>query len=203
MLVVIEGIDASGKATQSQLLAAKLGGLRISFPNYTTVTGKILRAMLDERAYMMPAMYDAYAFQALQTVNRYEQANLIETMRAAGRNIVFDRYWASGIVYGGIDGVPEDWIRTTQAELPKPDAWVLLDISADESFRRRPENRDARYEARKALIAEVRERYLTLFNTERSRGVCEAQPKLNPWYVVDGMGTTEEVHARVCATLSI
>src|ERR1700742_1765878 len=120
MLVAFEGIDASGKATQSQLLAAKLGSTRISFPDYNTPSGRIIKAHLSGHSYTMPSMYDDWVFQALMTVNRAEKFSLIQKLRASGKPIVFDRYWASAIVYGGLDGVAEDWLYTLGEFMPQP-----------------------------------------------------------------------------------
>lgn len=201
MIVAFEGIDASGKQTQSLKLAQKLAAARLSFPNYDTESGRIIRAYLNGHCYTVPAMYDGHVFQALQTINRLEMYGLIMELQRHGRAIVFDRYYASALVYGTADGVSEEWIKLIQAPLPEPDHQVLIDIPVAESFTRRPDKRDARYEAKAEILEEVRKRYLHLFNKERNRDNHGEYAKLRNWHIVDGVGTIEEVHERICAAV--
>lgn len=210
MIVAIEGIDASGKATHSKLLAERLGGTRFTFPDYETSAGKAILAHLkrqwqcvgdlmeedkdgtwDERIDGVPL--DAMVFQALQTVNRLELLPQIAVAHARGP-VVFDRYYASALVYGGLDGLDVKWIQLIQAPLPEPDVWVLIDVSPEEGVRRRPERRD-RYEKQADLMEKVRASYLRLFEERRAAR--------NAWRVVDGHGTIEEVQARIAGAIGI
>lgn len=194
-LIAIEGIDASGKATQTKLLASKLGGAVMSFPDYDSITGGLIKAYLGEEwetvttkvSQLDPNKLDGMLFQCLQALNRYEVADEIRA-RAATAPLVFDRYTASGFVYGSEDKVPMDWMRAVHSSLPQPDLWILVDVPVEASFARRPERRD-RNETNRPLLERVRVGYLRLFE--------EMQSKRLPWHVVSGMGTTDEVHARI------
>lgn len=205
MIVVIEGMDAAGKATHSKLVAAKLDGTRFTFPNYESDTGRAILAHLkkawvcaeenndaesDQRLVPSSELLDAMVFQSLQIANRLEILPLINKVRLAGKPVVFDRYWQSGIVYGGLDGLDYDWLRYTQQHpMPPADVNILIDIPVEEGFRRRPERRD-RYEANRDFLEKVREGYLKLW-ADCGEGVDSR------WRIVNGMGSIDEVHARI------
>ncbi len=199
MIIVMEGVDASGKATQTNKLAEKLGGTRFDFPNYESATGKaILGHLKNEWATSAPHHkqhldFDArrlnlLVFQCLQTANRLERVPEIEAALKKGP-VVFDRYWASAVVYGGLDGLDREWLEVTQGRpMPKADLWLLLDISIDESIRRRPERRD-RYESNYEFLEKVRQEYLKLFR--------EKKAARENWQIIDGTKSVEEVEAEI------
>lgn len=203
MIVAFESCDASGKATQSTLLAERLGAERIAFPDYKTTAGEaILRLLKEEWQCLEDADTDneefykwrpseslnALVLQSLMTTNRLELLPQINEHIKAGKHLVFDRYYASGIVYGTLDGLEREWIERIQAPLSQPDIWIMLDIPPEESVKRRPERRD-RYEKMPGFQEKVRDGYLKLFEEKRALG--------EKWVVVDGMGTIEEVSNRI------
>jgi thymidylate kinase len=205
MIVVIEGVDASGKQTHSKLLAERLKATRFSFPNYESVTGKAILGHLkggwgiDNRPggglnQTDMAALDALVFQALQTANRLEIMPEIAAAKAKGP-VVFDRYWQSAVVYGTLDGLSPVLAYNIQAgALPQADVNILIDIPVEEGFRRRPERRD-RYETDREFLEKVRVGYLRLWGERSDRDVYGASAER--WRVVDGLGTVEEVAARV------
>jgi dTMP kinase len=210
-MVVMEGQDAAGKATQSKLLAERLKGTRLSFPNYETETGKAIQRHLKKEwcaGYINGPRIshlddcDALVFQCLQSANRLECIPEIKEALARGP-VVFDRYWPSAVVYGGLDGLDKSWLLRVQDDpMPQSDVFILLDIPVEESFNRRPERRD-RYETDAAYLQMVRDGYRQLFD-ERGRcmhrGSCSVIPctcRVRSWHTVDGRGTLDEVAARI------
>ena len=217
LIVVVEGCDAAGKHTQTEMLAQKLGGTVFSFPNYESVTGKAIREHLQRKwacaefsgatfedphkseahlvkeqdeALVRTHLRDSMVFQSLQTVNRIELLPAIREARGKGA-VIFDRYWASAVIYGGLDGLDTEWLLTTQAApMPKPDIWILLDIPVEESFKRRPERRD-RYETDRPYLERIRAAYRYFFEKKQS---LEKWPE---WHIVDAMGTVAEVHQKI------
>jgi dTMP kinase len=204
MIIAIEGGDGCGKATQAKLLADHLNAELLSFPNYETPTGKlILRHLKQEwgcRGFALPdeKVLDATVFQCLQTINRFEVLAAIKAHIAEGRNLVFDRYYGSALVYGGLDGVNIGWIEDIQAPLPEPDVWLLLDVPVEESFKRRPERRD-RYEANREYLEKVRTEYLRLFGVEERLGkIGDSWSSFRQhWFVVNGQRSVAEVQATI------
>jgi dTMP kinase len=159
LLIAFEGLDQSGKQTQSELLRDRLesDGRRVrllSFPDYDTALGaEIRRALHGERD------YDADLMQLLYVANRYEWRRRINEERTGGTVLVCDRYLASTIAYGEAHGLDGAWLRDIQRHLPQPDLTFLLDIAPGVSGRRKTTERD-RFERDLDLLARVRESYL-------------------------------------------
>lgn len=194
LMVALCGGDAAGKATQTQLLAERIGGTRFPFPEYATPTGEAILAHL-KGLWSTGNPDDAMAFQCLQTVNRLEMLPAIRLALAEGP-VVFDRWSASAAVYGVLDGLDPEWIERINASLPQPDVWILLDVPVDEGFKRRPDRRD-RIESNRPYLEKVRTGYLELFENRRYATNTFAKPPLARWRTVDGTGSIEEVQARI------
>jgi thymidylate kinase len=205
MIICIEGIDASGKATQSRRLAQHLSAQAISFPDYDTPTGHLIRGHLKCYWSALPdrpslaesdfrlvdtALLNALVFQALQLANRMEHASAIACAVATGRHLVLDRYWPSGWAYGSADGLDDAWLLQIHEHLPQPDLFVLLDVPPEKSSERRPVRRD-RLEAQEGLMERVGVLYRQLW-----RRMAEEHGRLR-WAVVDGIGTELEVEGRI------
>lgn len=140
LFIQIEGIDCSGKETQSKELAKRFQEdghdvITISFPVYDSESGEILRDILEGFHPLTPKN-NPLEFQALMTINRYEQQMRIEHALMMGKVVIADRYADSSIAYGMADGLEEQWISKISHSLIQPDIKILLDISIDE-YRRR------------------------------------------------------------------
>ena len=159
MLVAVEGLDQSGKATQAQHLRDRLraSGYKsrvVSFPDYGTFLGEeIARSLQGERDYGPETM------QLLYVANRFERKADIDRWHEAGLIVLFDRYIASGIAYGEAQGLDPGWLTTLQVSLPQPELTILLDIAPETAAARKTVGRD-RYESDLALLTRVRESYL-------------------------------------------
>ena len=175
IIVAIEGIDGASKFTQATLLANKLNGLVISFPNYSTPTGELIARHLKGET--LPPV----AFQSLQTVNKLEALPMIKEAQRQNIPIIFDRYYMSGMVYGQLDNLNGTWLDVIHSTLPEPTLWIFLDLPKEESFNRRPERRD-NYEKDIELMGRARDKYLKVAKTMTNA------------YIVNALGTKEEVH---------
>ncbi len=159
VLIAFEGLDQSGKQTQTELLRDRLtdGGRAVrlfSFPDYSTVMGaEIGRALRGE------CSYGPDALQLLYVANRYEWKQEMVDAKKAGTILLCDRYLASSVAYGEAQGLDAAWLVEIQKHLPQPDGTILLDITPDESARRKSAGRDE-YERDLALLARVRDSYL-------------------------------------------
>ena len=169
MLIAIEGLDQSGKATQAERLRDHLReqGARarlVSFPDYGTSIGEeIARALQGEREYGPEAM------QLLYVANRYERKTDLERWLSGGLAVVCDRYVASSIAYGVAQGLDADWLADIQRFLPRPELTILLDIDPALAAERKTAGRD-RYERDLVLLERVRDSYLE--QAERSDWLC-------------------------------
>jgi dTMP kinase len=209
IFVVFEGADICGKTTQAELLTKRLVASgrptrSTTFPRYDTKVGKAisrhLRGMLlvhdFEKSDTSPFTADVIAdeddlyLHALHTLDRYEEAPLINAELAAGTSVVSSRWWQSMEVYGADSGIDLDNLERSHSLLPRADLNVLLNLSEEESLRRRPELRD-RNERDRDKQQRVRAAYVTMWEHE------EASDRV-AWLRVDGDHLTEEqVHAMV------
>ena len=142
MIVVFEGLDGSGKGTQSEKLSARMSAKGIdnalySFPNYKGTSfglevGKYLNGgfgSLDEIPPQFPVM--------LYAMDRFEMKKNIMTDIKSGANIIFDRYVPSNIAHQAVK-FPEneqktfsDWVKRLEyniLEMPQPDVVIFLDV---------------------------------------------------------------------------
>ena len=159
LLIAFEGLDQSGKQTQTERLRDRLveAGRQVrllSFPAYDTPIGQEIRqALAGTRE------WGADVMQLLYIANRYEARPLIEHDLTRGAILLCDRYMASSIAYGESQGLDAGWLRDAQRQLPQPDLTFLLDIAPEVSARRKATDRD-KYERDLELLARVRESYL-------------------------------------------
>jgi dTMP kinase len=196
IFVVLEGADASGKATHSKKLAESLGAKLFSFPDYESVTGKLILGHLTNRWTALVTvkspelkLVDQLMFQSLMLTNKMERAGEIEDLIDAGQSVVCDRYWPSAVVYGGADGLDHKWLNAIHGQLPGADLHLLLDIDPGDSVKRRPERRD-RYEKQAGLMEQVIGGYRKLWVEKRKK-----TPKR--WVVVDARGSVENTERQI------
>jgi len=136
-LIVVEGLDGSGKTTHSQRLAKSLNAAWFNFPQRSTFFGKFIDAWLKgEWSAGSDDLVNEAVFQALQTVNRLEVMPSIESTLAGGQHVVCDRFWQSGAAYGAASGLPIDVLVKLYSTMLVPDVNLLLDIPVEESMRR-------------------------------------------------------------------
>lgn len=212
MIVAFEGMDASGKNTQSKRLVKALKSKdfvsqRLDFPQYGSYSGQALLMLLkreweaartrDDGTFVPDEAMTALSIQCLQTINRYEHLSFLKQWECNGTDerehtddiLVLDRYFGSGLAYGAADGLDMEFLLNIHQALPMPELWLMLDVPAEESVRRRPDRRDE-YEKRQGFMAKVRDKYLSLFNNP-VKGFGDV------WVIVDGMGSEDQVHKRI------
>lgn len=189
--IAFEGIDASGKTTQSKLLAKYLKAEFFSFPNYRTTSGKLIKSYLKkEYSANTNERNNALIFQSLQYTNRLEAHESIFKALANNRFIVADRYSVSGEAYGKAEGLNPFYLKKLSDSLLFPDIQILIDIPVEESFRRRPNRQGDRYEEDIKLLKRVRNNYLKIFKERQNDRWCS-------YFIIDGTGTVEEVHFEI------
>lgn len=99
-LLVFEGLDRSGKSTQSKLLveslkkAGKQAELMV-FPDRSTPIGKVISEYLSNKSYEL----NDQALHLLFTANRFENMHKMKKLLSEGVSVVVDRYSFSGIVF--------------------------------------------------------------------------------------------------------
>lgn len=135
-LVLIEGLDRTGKSTQAAVLASRLTDAKlVKFPDRTTATGKIINEYLTNEQF---ALADE-ALHLLFLANRWELAADILNHLNSGKWVVMDRYVYSGLAYllskDRLNDV--DWLLGPDKGLPKPDAIIYLSVAPEEVAKRK------------------------------------------------------------------
>jgi len=186
-IIALEGIDQSGKRTQTRLLADRLKRAStrvatISFPIYKSPSGRQIRSYLKGRQ-----DYPPQALHRLYSLNRWENRELINKLVHNSDYLIADRYTPSNLAYGLSRGLSLGWLQGLDKGLPTADLVIVLDVPIVSSFERKSKNRDVHERDREFLI-KVRRTYKLL-----------AQ-KLG-WKVVDAAGTSGEVHTAIWQTI--
>lgn len=145
-LIVIEGLDRTGKTTQTELLIQKLHELNlknklIKFPERTTNIGKIINTYLSDKSFEL----NDQAIHLLFSANRWELVDTIKKCLNEGINVLLDRYVYSGCAYSSAKGLDFEWCMSPDKGLPKPDATIFLQFK-DGSNSNRSGFGDERYE---------------------------------------------------------
>ena len=180
--IVFEGIDQSGKKTQSILLrnGLKKKGYKvgyISFPKYNTSIGRLVKKCLHDDSFSLEMSH------ILLSANRWESEKEVRYKLENMDFVVCNRYCDSNIAYGLANGLKKEWLENLDLGLPKPDLTILIDIPITESVFRKSENRD-RYEKDKKFLNNVKSRYKKLAT-------------MNKWSKIKGNRSKEEVSKEI------
>lgn len=150
-LIVLEGIDGSGKSAQYRRLCARMekDGIEynhIVFPRYDKESSALIRMYLGGEFGSRPSDVNAYAASTFYAVDRYaayrtDWGKIYEQ----GGLILSDRYTTSNAVHQGSklpdEELPEffAWLSDLEYEkmgLPKPDLVIYLDVDLETSLSR-------------------------------------------------------------------
>ncbi|KAF9075227.1 P-loop containing nucleoside triphosphate hydrolase protein [Rhodocollybia butyracea] len=163
--VVIEGLDRSGKTTQTEIIRKLIQEagkevVCIKFPDRTTPIGQMIDSYLRSHSDL-----DDHVVHLLFSANRWELASAILGHLDKGKIVLCDRYAFSGIAFSVAKSLPLEpesphlqpvsstnlpaitlpWARAPDASLPAPDLTLFLDISP-EAARNRGGYGEERYE---------------------------------------------------------
>ena len=143
-LIVLEGIDGSGKATQSALLEQKLKAegkevMHISFPDYDSDSSALVKMYLAGQFGKDPGDVNPYAASLFYAVDRFASYRTKwKDFYEKGGIVIADRYTTSNMVHQMTKYEEEKerkdfltWLEKTEyeeLELPRPDLVILLDI---------------------------------------------------------------------------
>lgn len=147
-IIVIEGLDGSGKATQTKILSEMLTekGYKIrklEFPDYANPSSALVKMYLGGDFGSNPNDVNAYAASAFYAVDRV--ASYLQFWKKDYENgtvILSDRYATSNIIYqmSKLDDSQRDEFIEWQNDfeynklgIPKPDAVIYLDVEPEVS----------------------------------------------------------------------
>jgi dTMP kinase len=147
MLIAIEGIDGSGKGTQTKMLEKRLtseglGVTVFSFPRYSeNFFGREVGNYLDGQFGGLEDVNPKFS-ALLYALDRFETRSQISNAIDHGNYVICDRYIGSNIAHQ-CARVPQDkfselstWIKTVEETILQtrtPDLVIFLDIEASQS----------------------------------------------------------------------
>ena len=185
-LIVVEGIDGTGKSTQVRLLADALrnDGHRVITSREPTDGPYGTRLRQSATSGRLSPEEELQLF--LQD-RREHVETLIQPALEAGEIVILDRYYFSTMAYQGIRGFDPQEIRRVNEEFaPQPDLLLHLDLSVDDAL--------ARVGGRDGSANEFEQR-------EALQGCSDVFHSLTDAYVrrIDTSQPVEQVHADILA----
>jgi dTMP kinase len=138
LLIALEGIDGSGKSTQSEMLAAALEkqGWEVVLTREPTdgAAGQQLRRYLHGPSRHLSPEEELHLFVEDR---REHVARLIRPALAAGKTIITDRYYYSSVAYQGARGLdPEKILALNESFAPRPHLVFVLRMSVPQALQR-------------------------------------------------------------------
>lgn len=218
-IIVIEGLDGSGKATQSARLMQKLSEKytvkKLSFPDYDSPASYPVRMYLNGEFGTEPGCVNAYAAASFYAVDRV--ASFLKDWKKdyeEGVLFVLDRYTTSNMVYMTSKLPKENWdgfiswlsgYEYDMLGLPRPDGVIYLDMPTEVSQKLM----SGRYNSDESK-KDLHEKDVNFLNACRESALYAA--KSQGWTVIpcaeDGAPRTidaiaQDVYSNACKVLGI
>lgn len=190
-LVVLEGLDGTGKSTQLPRLAARLAArgheVVVTCEPFDCAPGRRIRELARSHEPIAPEAELALFMEQ----RRLHVRERIAPALARGEVVLSDRYFLSTVAYQGARGLdPAALLRANEAEFPLPDLALLLELPAAVGLARvatRGGPAEPAFE-RGDFLTRVREIFGTLDRPYLAR--------------VDASGTPDAVEARIAEAVS-
>ncbi len=212
-LIVLDGLDGSGKSTQLELAADYLRkkGVKfrsVSFPNYNTASGQLVSEYLSGKikcegingAYSASAIYavDRYASYATDWKEFYQSGGLVITGRYTTSNAIYQLAKMPNEMYKDFLGWLFDF-EYNKLGLPEPNKVIFLDMPIEisqELLKKRYDGDDSKKDIHERNIEFLEEcRKCALFSAENCGwSVVECAKDNVPLAI-------EEIHKMICEQL--
>lgn len=142
-LIVIEGADGSGKATQTTRLYERLKNLRVnvlrvSFPNYESESSALIKMYLRGDFGGTAESVNPYAAAMFYAVDRFASFQMWKDFYNEGGIVLADRFSASNAAHQGVKFNRKierekfwnwlDDIEFKKFQLPRPDLTIFLEM---------------------------------------------------------------------------
>ncbi|WPK24751.1 hypothetical protein PUMCH_002040 [Australozyma saopauloensis] len=191
-LILIEGLDRSGKSTQAEILANRLNGQLFKFPDRSTPIGEIINKFLTDPTFEL----SDESVHLLFSANRWEKAAQLNKLLSEGTHVIMDRYVYSGIAYSLAKDKSRDveWLYGPDVGLPKPDLTFFLTVSMEELGTRKGWGEE-RYEKEQFQL-KVKECFLKVLRVDTDptieivdvNGLSIDETTLKLWSIIEARG---------------
>jgi len=147
-MIVIEGLDGSGKSTQIELLSKRLldkeiESFRIKLPYYDDKSSELVKMFLAGEFGTKPEDVNAYAASTFYAVDRYASFKKFwHEQYEGGQLILADRYTTSNAVHQMTKLDKSEWdaylnwlfdFEYNMIKIPEPDCVIFLDMPVEVS----------------------------------------------------------------------
>jgi dTMP kinase len=195
-IIALEGLDKSGKATQTKLLTERLRSegynvVQSEFHRYDTPTGELIMKWLRKEYDV-----DQTTIELIMAADKQAQQNWIKQLGKDDVDfLILDRYTLSQIVYSQASGLSAMWVSDLQENLLQPDLNIIIDIPAEESMRRKGKHNNGendRYESDRQLLEEVGRLYRSFYTTTTNA----------PRVIINGVRDIAAIHEEIFTVVS-
>ena len=173
--ICIEGLDGSGKTTQTKILTQKLRKSHNAVYTTEPSRGKIGTFIRNSYLYgekRLSSVIEALLFAA----DRIEHVET-EVLPALhqGKLVISDRYLYSSLAYQGAAGLSLEWIEKINKHALRPDLAVFIDVDPKTAiYRLKPnksvmENMETQQKVRKIYLKFVEKGRLTRINGDQPK----------------------------------
>lgn len=190
MLVVIEGIDGSGKGTITQALQARLTKSlitrSISFPRYAeTLYGQLIGRYLNGE---FGTTTHPYLHGTLFAIDRFELRPYLQESIRTSDVVLADRYIPSNLCYSAMKATPEERDAVVRHfveleygifKMPVPDAIIFLDMPTKFAVQNIAKKAVRDYTDKPADLHEADEQYLEQVRSFYMSRLMEFHPATN------------------------
>jgi dTMP kinase len=219
-LIVIDGTDGSGKATQTNLLVKHLkqDGEKVTvidFPDYSSnFFGKFIGHCLSEQYYNFVKVHPKIA-SVLYAADRFESGKKIEKWLKEGKIVIADRYASANQIHQGgkiADTKKREsflkWLAEMEYEvfkIPKPDAVFYLSVPIPIVLKlikeRNKNNRRGYLGKKKANKTDVHEKDVKFLENSRKSALWLADTQKG-WIKIECvkngiLDTRENIHKKI------
>lgn len=187
MLIVLEGIDGSGKNTQIELIKKRMDCVIFKYP---TQNYPMLNDFLEKKISLDPK-----SLFLLFLADIAEDQKNVKKALDEGKTVILDRYVFSTISYE-VNSISYERGKAivSAVEYLKPDMVLLLDIDPKTSQERKTAQKKLdRYEENAEYLGKVRANFLKL---------AEERFLTPNWHTIDATKDAESVHAEILEFLS-
>jgi len=184
MFIALEGIDGSGKGTQTKLLNRWVKSK--GFDTFLTMepTAGPIGVLLRE--FLKKGELDPKTEALLFAADRSEHVKVILERLEEGKVVITERYFYSSVVYQGASGISVDWIMELNRFAHVPDLVLVLDIQPEISLERitskgnlRARLREMEHFERRDFLIKARDLYLELEKKHENFAVIDASQSID------------------------
>jgi len=159
VLIVLEGIDGSGKTTQARKLLESLKAESVDAVYFREPSGSRWGLAIKKKAKRPNSLTPEEELDLFQKDRRENVAKNLKPALQNNKVVILDRYYFSTIAYQGARGLDPRMIQKNNEEFAvRPDLVFILDIDPEKGLKRIEKNgrkKDRLFE-QKEYLAEVR-----------------------------------------------